>query len=425
MEQEEIASDMFDSAAHDRDVNRDGLKSLLRVDTVDDDLLWSINWALRWIIDQGESRGLGRDWMVSYFLEQAAAWADDRPKSIDPALIVYRGDPGPASVTRALVERVNELLDGLAGEGPVRACIRKLFGITTGFHETVLRQAYHHGRFTRRDAFFSANNGRYLNARLGTLRTVPAVVMFQTEWGSRPQEPIPEDGVSVAEIYTVDTGRAQYKMLVANPVELTHAGMHEQLTIEWLDQTLTPTSVLLDVGANVGSYSLYACATCPGAASIALEPMPYTYARLCQNIRLNAFPITSFPFAASDETKIVDFEVGDGLPGASGLAGIQGTAGHSASGCQCYRLDDFMDAYARCGHRPEVSHLKIDVDGPDLLALRGAARTLREARHVSIESSGHSAAREITDFLATIGYTLAREDTNRARFGNLVFIRQG
>ncbi len=49
---------------------------------------------------------------------------------------------------------------------------------------------------------------------------------------------------------------------------------------------LRPTSHFVDVGANVGTYSVLASGVV-GASSVALEPVPDTYDHLCDNIRLN------------------------------------------------------------------------------------------------------------------------------------------
>ena len=56
-------------------------------------------------------------------------------------------------------------------------------------------------------------------------------------------------------------------------------------TIEWLE-AITPGSVLLDVGANVGMYTVFA-AVISGARVFAFEPESQNYALLCKNIVTN------------------------------------------------------------------------------------------------------------------------------------------
>ena len=59
----------------------------------------------------------------------------------------------------------------------------------------------------------------------------------------------------------------------------------EPSTIGWLD-SLQPDAPLLDVGANVGMYSIYA-AVVRRSRVFAFEPESQNYALLCRNIVLN------------------------------------------------------------------------------------------------------------------------------------------
>jgi hypothetical protein len=59
----------------------------------------------------------------------------------------------------------------------------------------------------------------------------------------------------------------------------------EPETIAWIDDFLMP-SRFWDIGANVGTYVLYA-ALRPGVAVLAFEPAAASYAALCRNIEAN------------------------------------------------------------------------------------------------------------------------------------------
>jgi len=69
---------------------------------------------------------------------------------------------------------------------------------------------------------------------------------------------------------------------------------------------------ILDIGANVGYYSLYANKIFPYAKIYSFEPFPGTFQRLADNInRNNGKNITAFPFAVSDfngESKFYTFD---------------------------------------------------------------------------------------------------------------------
>ncbi|HEY0570652.1 MAG TPA: FkbM family methyltransferase [Enterovirga sp.] len=62
--------------------------------------------------------------------------------------------------------------------------------------------------------------------------------------------------------------------------------------------------VFIDVGANIGAYSLFVAArTGPSARILAVEPQPHVYDRLVRNIRLNQFAtIKAIDCAVADKT---------------------------------------------------------------------------------------------------------------------------
>src|SRR5437867_8096389 len=81
-----------------------------------------------------------------------------------------------------------------------------------------------------------------------------------------------------------------------------HLADREPETIEWIDAFETPCT-LWDVGANVGTYALYA-ALRPAVSVIAFEPSPASHAALCQNVEANRLGerIRAFCVALSSRT---------------------------------------------------------------------------------------------------------------------------
>lgn len=65
-----------------------------------------------------------------------------------------------------------------------------------------------------------------------------------------------------------------------------YTGLHEFSDMSFLLHYLRPEDLFVDVGANVGSYTILACSAI-GARGIAFEPVPITYSKLKDNIRLN------------------------------------------------------------------------------------------------------------------------------------------
>ena len=161
----------------------------------------------------------------------------------------------------------------------------------------------------------------------------------------------------------------------------------EPETLRWIDG-FPAGSALLDVGANVGVYSLYAVAV--GHDVVAVEPDALNIALLHENIRLNQTHSTNrlraYPIALHDKFRISDLNVTGGEWGAA-LSSFDNTINFKgdtfrplfSQGCIGVCLDDFL-------HEIKFlpTHIKIDVDGNEINVLRGASRTLASDQLQSI-----------------------------------------
>ena len=78
----------------------------------------------------------------------------------------------------------------------------------------------------------------------------------------------------------------------------------ERSTIAWLDK-IQQADIFLDIGANVGTYTIYAGAI-TGCRVIAIEPESQNYSVLCKNISLNELHeiVTPYCCALSNENKV-------------------------------------------------------------------------------------------------------------------------
>src|SRR5262249_41973037 len=133
--------------------------------------------------------------------------------------------------------------------------------------------------------------------------------------------------------------------------------------------------VVLDVGANVGSYTLL-FAMWAGAAGrvFAFEPAPEAREGLRMHVALNGLADRTeiVPVAASSAVGTARFHV-DGSSGANAIAAA-GQRGDAASiDVETTTIDAFCE---RRRLRPDV--IKIDVEGAELDVLRGARRVLRQ-----------------------------------------------
>jgi len=173
----------------------------------------------------------------------------------------------------------------------------------------------------------------------------------------------------------------------------------EPSTIAWLKR-LRPGSVLLDVGANVGMYTIFAAALA-GAKVYAFEPESQNFSILVKNIMTNQVQDRVVPFCAA-----LSDQVGIGLLHLSKFGWDGGESCHSfgaevgfdlkprsspfAQGCLSYSIDQAV----RDGVMPVPEYIKIDVDGFEHKVIQGATETLRDPRLRSLSIEVNPALEE-------------------------------
>lgn len=150
--------------------------------------------------------------------------------------------------------------------------------------------------------------------------------------------------------------------------------------IRWLAR-FAPDDVFLDIGANVGRYSILAAAA-RGCRTIAIEPFSVNVDALSTNVRLNGLAdrVTVLRAAMSDATGEGTLSFGSRKPG-SAQQHFQMTSGATNSETvPGYRLDDLVSQ----GRIPIPTHIKLDVDGGEHRLIDGMTRTLADPRLKSI-----------------------------------------
>jgi FkbM family methyltransferase len=126
----------------------------------------------------------------------------------------------------------------------------------------------------------------------------------------------------------------------------------------------------IDIGANIGIFSLVFAKRFPHRPIYAVEASPYTLATLRKNIEINsAENIRAFGVAISDQTGTVTFNAD---PVRRGTAGIVRSSSVHAIELPCQSLDEFVAANVI----GPIAAIKIDVEGYETLALRGGQSTL-------------------------------------------------
>ena len=143
----------------------------------------------------------------------------------------------------------------------------------------------------------------------------------------------------------------------------------------WLE-AVRGQKVAVDAGANVGIWSILAAREMPaGATILAIEPSPATFQILADCARVADGPATIIPFqgALGDHRGAARFII-DGPSSATNHLGTSSDEGKSVE-VALVSLDEVL---ATRGLNPSV--IKVDVEGAELLLLRGAGSTMRRLR---------------------------------------------
>ncbi|MFO0013002.1 MAG: FkbM family methyltransferase [Planctomycetota bacterium] len=130
---------------------------------------------------------------------------------------------------------------------------------------------------------------------------------------------------------------------------------------------LRQDDLFIDVGANVGSYTILACAAI-GADGVAYEPVPNTYRRLVENMRINHL-----------EGKVECVNQGVGAKqGTVDFTSDSDTMNHAiASDERCdNKITVEVTSLDASLHNKAPSLIKIDVEGFETAVLEGARQTL-------------------------------------------------
>jgi FkbM family methyltransferase len=181
------------------------------------------------------------------------------------------------------------------------------------------------------------------------------------------------------------------KVIYANPPD--HAEM-----LAWR-RTLKPGDLFVDVGANVGTYAIWAAEL--GADVIALEPAEDTYELLAENVSLNGYGITAIRAAAGATSGTTMLSTGrDDRNCRVQIGGVE-TA--------LVTIDSIV------GDRT-IAGMKVDVEGFEIDVLHGCERALSDQRIklIQLEWNDTSMAavgsdrRPVAELLAAHGYRLYR-----------------
>ncbi|NEZ59932.1 FkbM family methyltransferase [Adonisia turfae] len=192
-----------------------------------------------------------------------------------------------------------------------------------------------------------------------------------------------------------------------------YCGLYDYNEMFFLLRYLQPEDSFLDIGANVGVYSLLAASKISVGKIYSFEALPKNYGRLEENIKLNSFDqVKSYSIAVSDTEGSIALNLaeGDSMPFVSSDFDNENSIIVATN-----TLDNLLE------DKPlkQLTLAKIDIEGAELLAFKGATSLLKQQLpyvwilelNNTINHFEHTED-EVVNFLRNFGYELYSYDAD-------------
>jgi FkbM family methyltransferase len=191
------------------------------------------------------------------------------------------------------------------------------------------------------------------------------------------------------------------------------SGLYEPNEFYWLNGCLMPGQTFIDIGANLGLYTIFAAKKVgPCGTVVAIEPSSREFARLKANVELNELSnVRVLRVATSNHSGEADLLVAEEAHSGHNTLGDFGypIMARGKERVRAMRLDEIVRELGLT----RVDVVKIDVEGAEYATLQGAADTVERFKpiillEVSDRALRHQGASgsQVWDFLLWKGYSI-------------------
>jgi FkbM family methyltransferase len=179
----------------------------------------------------------------------------------------------------------------------------------------------------------------------------------------------------VAVTFVGDT-RLLVKSGMAGATQNIYCGLQEFEDMAFVLHALRPGDLLVDAGANIGSYTILAAGAC-GAYVTAVEPVPTTFAHLLDNICLNDVKPLVTPLNIGLGSAAGQLHFSQDLDTVNHVLEVEESMLAPGITVRVDTLDAILE-----GQGPTI--IKIDVEGYETEVLKGANATLASDKLLAV-----------------------------------------
>lgn len=192
---------------------------------------------------------------------------------------------------------------------------------------------------------------------------------------------------------------------------VVYCNLPEYPEMKFLEKIIKQNSIFIDVGANIGVYTLLAAAKIKKGKIYSFEPVPKALDTLYQNIQINSLQdkVTVVEKVASDKTgeeRFKNFDISE-------YSHISSNQASDTIKIPAVKLDDFC----KTKKIDRVDLIKIDVEGAEMKVLRGLEKYLvsGKVKHLIVELNERNrffgeSSNQIIEYLRNLNFRVYRLD---------------
>lgn len=206
-------------------------------------------------------------------------------------------------------------------------------------------------------------------------------------------------------------GNIQLELAIEDWIQenLFFLGEYENAEFTFLSATLKQGDVVIDIGANIGLYSLFAASKIGAQGKvISFEPFQKNYQALCKNVSLNATNnVELVNLAVAESESEIDLYY-DTRQANLGMVSSYLSEHNQHQKVQTISIDKYLQQHPL----PKIDFIKMDIEGNEFPALKGMRNTLIQFHPIlmiemdkDIVKSTPYTDSDIILFLQELGYT--------------------
>ena len=202
------------------------------------------------------------------------------------------------------------------------------------------------------------------------------------------------------------------------PIEMLNFGAYEKSQMDMISKLVQDGQTIMDVGGNIGWFSLTLAKMRKNLNIFSFEPVPKTFDYLYRNIELNhSGHIKCFNFGFSNSEVTTPFFYYNQGSGNASMANVSDRKDVEMLECKVTRMDDFVNKRGL-----DIDFIKCDVEGAELLVFQGGYETIKKHKPIIFSEMLRKWAakfnyhpNEIISFLKELGYRCFIPDNGRLR----------